>query len=534
MSVRYGAILCGALLLPARGVGQQAAGRPIRWAHVTYLTTASAYIDAGRAEGLRGGDSSRVEVVRGDSAVAVLAVTFLATHQAACDIRGIAVPLVVGDSVRFTPARPEPDSAAAVVRRPPSDTSAPSRRPPGGGLRGRAGLYYLLVQSRDGSGARFTQPAGDLRLFGSGMQGTGLGIAVDARGRRTVQTRADGFGTDAQAQTRVYQASLSWQSPGSPLRFTAGRQYAPVIAPVGLVDGVSAQLDRPGGWGGGLFVGSEPDPFDLGLSGTVTQLGGYVQRRSPIGSVARWGLSGGLSGSYLRSGTNREFLYLQGDYSTRRIFLYASQEVDYYRPWRRIGGEHAFSPTSTFASLMYRPTDAIALTAGIDNRRNVRLYRDVVNPETAFDDAFRRGAWAGLSGRTGRFQAGLDVRGSAGGAPGSAGSATLSVGADRLTHYGLSLRSRSTRYSSVAGGRRGWLQAFTVGVEPGGRGSVQVAGGWRNERSDVAPGTTTVRWVSSDFDFTLARSWLLVLSAYREQGGPGAHDLLYGGLSLRF
>jgi hypothetical protein len=63
---------------------------------------------------------------------------------------------------------------------------------------------------------------------------------------------------------------------------------------------------------------------------------------------------------------------------------------------------------------------------------------------------------------------------------------------------------------------------------------VQVAGGWRNERSDVAPGTTTVRWVSSDFDFTLARSWLLVLSAYREQGGPGAHDLLYGGLSLRF
>jgi hypothetical protein len=314
---------------------------------------------------------------------------------------------------------------------------------------------------------------------------------------------------------------------------TAGRQYAPGIAPVGLVDGVSAQLDRPA-WGGGLFVGSEPDAIDLGLSGTVTQVGGYLQRHSRPGSGARWGLSAGLSGSYLHSGTNREFLYLQGDYATRRIFLYAAQEVDYYRPWRRVAGEHALSPTSTFASLVYRLTDAVSVTAGLDNRRNVRLYRDVVNPETVFDDAFRRGAWAGLSARAGRFQVGLDARASTGSTIGSAGSATLSVGADRLTGWGLSLRSRSTRYSSAAAGRRGWLQAFTVGMEPGGRGSVQLAGGWRSERSDVAGGTATVGWVSSDLDYTLARAWLLVLSAYREQGGPEAHDLLYGGLSFRF
>ncbi|HEY6061679.1 MAG TPA: hypothetical protein VIV10_13895 [Gemmatimonadales bacterium] len=529
--MRYLAIICGVLVLPARASGQQVSAKPMRWAHVTYLTAASAYIDAGKAEGLR--DNSRVEVVRGDSTVAILAVTFLATHQAACDVSGIAAPLVVGDSVRFAPAAPEPDSTTTLTRRPVPEGAAPSRPRGGGVLRGRAGLYYLLIQSQDGSGARFTQPSGDLRLFGGGLGGTGLGIAVDARGRRTVQTRADGFGTDAQAQARVYQASLSWQAPASPLRLTAGRQYAPGIAPVGLLDGVSAQLDRAK-WGGGLFAGSEPDPIDLALSGTVTQLGGYLQRHSRPGAGARWGLSAGLSGSYLHSGTNREFLYLQGDYSTRRISLYAAQEVDYYRPWRRVAGEHALSPTSTFASLVYRLNDAVSVTAGLDNRRNVRLYRDVVNPETVFDDAFRRGAWAGLAARTGRFQIGLDARASAGSSIGSAGSTTLSIGADRLTGWGLSLRSRSTRYSSAAAGRRGWLQAFTVGMEPGGRGSVQVAGGWRNERSDVAGATATVRWVSSDLDYTLARSWLFVLSAYREQGGPEAHDLLYGGLSFRF
>lgn len=523
-------MLCGVLIVPARATGQQPPVKPVRWAHVTYLTTASAYIDAGRAEGLR--DSSRVEVVRGDSTVAVLVVTFLATHQAACDVSGIPATLVVGDAVRFTPAAAEPDSTLVAARQPAQDRS-PSRQPVGGALRGRAGLYYLLIQSQDGSGARFTQPSGDLRLFGNGLGGTGLGIAVDARSRRSVQTLADGFGTNAQGQTRVYQASLSWQAAASPLRLTAGRQYAPGIAPVGLLDGVSAQLDRPG-WGGGLFAGSEPDPIDLALSGTVTQLGGYLQRHSAPASASRWGLSAGLSGSYLHSGTNREFLYLQGDYSTRRASLYAAQEVDYYRPWRRVGGEHALSPTSTFASLVYRLSDAISVTAGLDNRRNVRLYRDVVNPETAFDDAFRRGAWAGLSARAGRFQVGLDARASAGGVSGSAGSTTLSIGADRVTGWGLSLRSRSTRYSSAAAGRRGWLQAFTLGLEPGGRGSVQLAGGWRSERSDLAPATATVNWVSTDVDYTLARSWLLVLSAYRERGGPGAHDLLYGGLSFRF
>ena len=529
--MRYLAIICGVLVLPARASGQQVSAKAMRWAHVTYLTTASAYIDAGKAEGLR--DNSRVEVVRGDSTVAVLAVTFLATHQAACDVSGIAASLVVGDSVRFAPVAPEPDSTSTLTRGPAPEGAAPSRTRAGGVLRGRAGLYYLLIQSQDGSGARFTQPSGDLRLSGGGLGGTGLGIAVDARGRRTVQTRADGFGTDAQAQARVYQASLSWQAPASPLRLTAGRQYAPGIAPVGLLDGVSAQLDRRA-WGGGLFAGSEPDPLDLALSGTVTQLGGYLQRHSRPGTGARWGLSAGLSGSYLHSGTNREFLYLQGDYSTRRVSMYAAQEVDYYRPWRRVAGEHALSPTSTFASLVYRINDAVSMTAGLDNRRNVRLYRDVVNPETVFDDAFRRGAWAGLSARTGRFQIGLDARASAGSSIGSAGSTTLSIGADRLTGWGLSLRSRSTRYSSAAAGRRGWLQAFTMGMEPGGRGSVQVAGGWRNERSDVAGATATVRWVSSDLDYTLARSWLFVVSAYREQGGPEAHDLLYGGLSFRF
>lgn len=534
MSVCECAFLLSALAIASPAAGQGAAARPTRWAHVTYLTPASAYLDAGRAEGLRGGDSSHVEIVRGDSTIAVLRVAFLATHRAACDLTGVPTTLVVGDSVRFTPAAPAPDATAPVLTGAGSvstGTPTPSKRSAGGGLRGRVGLYYLLVRPLDGSGAQVTQPSGDIRLSGNGLAGTGLGLAVDVRGRRSVQTRADGLGSDARTLTRVYQAALAWQVPGSLLRFTAGRQYAPGIAPVGLVDGVAAQVDGSA-WGGGVFVGSEPEPVNLWLSGETTQLGAYVRRHNRTGSAARWGLSAGLSGSYLRGGTNREFLYLQGEYATRRLSVFAAQEVDFYRPWRRVDGEPAISPTSSFATLQLRLSDAVALSAGLDSRRNVRLYRDVVNPETSFDDAFRRGGWAGLSARVGRFQAALDARHSGGGTTGTAGSTTLSLGLDRLTHYGLSVRSRSTRYTSAA--RSGWLQALTLGVEPGGRGSLQVGGGWRSERDSTTARASITRWGSVDGDLSLARSWLLILSASREQGGSASYDLLYAGISYRF
>lgn len=530
MTRRTGGWMLAVVLFAPALVGQRPADSP-RWATVTYLTTASAYIDAGRAEGVSQG--ARLEVFRADTSVAVLRVAFLATHQAACDIVSATVTLAIGDSVRFTPVGPPPDSTAATAAgaRPVVAPVASSR--PGGVLRGRVGFYYFGLRQLDGSGATFSEPSGDLRLSGSGLGQTALGIDLDVRSRRVAQARPDGFGTTAWAQTRVYQARVDWQTPGSPLRLAAGRQFAPGIATVGLVDGVSARLDGPRG-GGGVFVGKQPDPVNLTFSGDITDVGIYVERHSPLDAMThRWSLVGGVSGSYLAAGTNREFLYLQGDYRTRRLSVFAAQEVDYYRPWRRVGGESAFSPTSSFATLQFRLSDAVALTAGLDNRRSVRLYQDVVNPEVAFDDAFRRGAWVGVSARAGRVEAALDSRSSSGGPAGPAASYTASFGADRLTGLGLSLRARATRYTS--GARAGWLQSMSLGVEPWGLGLLQVTGGTRREHADTIPLTASaVQWMSTDLDVNLGRAWALVVSAYREWGGIEAHALVYAGLTLRF
>jgi len=520
-------VLAPSLLILSRPAWSQQPPPPVRWATITYLTTETAYIDAGRAEGVT--PTTVIAVVHGSTAVAQLKVTFLATHQAACALGAGAPPLAVGDSVRFVPA------IVPVDTTPRSSVPLASPRPVasrGGAIGGRVGFYYFTIHQQNGSGGDFSQPSGDVRLLGSDIGGAGLGLDVDIRSRRLTQVRADGLGQTSWAQTRVYQAALSWQAPGSPYRFTAGRLFAPGIVPVGLVDGVSAGFDRTG-WGSAVFVGKQPEPVNLGYSSQITSVGAYLERHSTVNDLARWSLLGGVSGSYLAAGTNREFLYLQGEYGTRRFQAYAAQEIDYYRPWRRVGGESALSPTSTFMTMRLQLTDGIALNTGLDSRRNVRLFQDVINPEVAFDNAFRQGGWVGLSATTGRLYLGVDGRASGGGPTGRAASYTLSLGADRLTSWGLTLRTRSTRYTSVA--RSGWLQALSLGAQPLGRADVQVSGGLRTERdSTLSAATSTTRWVSIDCDMNVGRRWSVVVSAYRERGGIAAHDLLYAGMTLRF
>jgi hypothetical protein len=310
---------------------------------------------------------------------------------------------------------------------------------------------------------------------------------------------------------------------------TAGRQFAPGIAAVGLVDGVSVQVDRRR-WSGGAFAGAEPEPLHLGFSSAVTTLGAYVERHSLVGARTRWSLSAGASGSYRHSGTNREFLYLRGDYRTKRLAINLAQEVDYYRPWRRVGGEKAISPTSSYANVRFQVTQGVHLTTGLDHRRSVRLYDDVVNPVTVFDDTFRRGIWAGVAARFARhFQVSLDGRTNHDSSRGTANTFTLVFGVDRVSPLGVSVRTRSTRYTTPV--RQGWLNSVSLGVEPFGRGSLQLSSGWRSEQG-AAP--TSLRWLSADMDVSVLRSLFVIVSAYQERGGMASHDLLFGGARVRF
>jgi hypothetical protein len=261
-----------------------------------------------------------------------------------------------------------------------------------------------------------------------------------------------------------------------------------------------------------------------------------VQTHSRASAASHWALTLGASGSYDSGQANREFGYVQASYLSPRLWTFFAQEIDYYRPWKAMTGMSQISPTSTFAVLRYQVTRALTLDAGYDNRRNVLLYRDVVNPATVFDDTYRQGMWAGTSVRfSGRYLLGVDARSSRGGPAGRADAYTMSFNASPIAALGATLRSRTTWYSSPQ--LTGWLQSVAIGVTPGGgRLHLELNGGGRQERNVLVdpPVNAWVTWVGADLDLSLQRSWFLIVSANHETGSFDGNNQIYSGLSYRF
>jgi hypothetical protein len=498
-----------------------------RLARITYVTGLSAYVDAGREAGLREGDT--VEVVRGGAAVARLRVAYLASRQASCEQVGSEVPLSVGDTVRFA-LRPTP-AALATAETPEGEPRKAVRSRAFRPIRGRIGARYLYVRARDGA-SDLSQPSLDARLEGSGIGGSPFGINVDLRTRRTATTRANGTSV-ADGRTRVYQAALFLNPAGSPFRLTIGRQFSPSLASLTLFDGALVELNRPA-WGVGAFGGSEPDPIDLGFSRTIQDYGAYFRLHARPGAASRWSVTIGGIASFESGRTNRQFGYLQAAFTSRRFSVFANQEVDYYGSDKQALGEPSLSPTSSFASLRLELVPGLDLHGGVDNRRSVRLYRDVITPEVAFDDSFRQGYWSGVSLAVARrYRLGVDARVSTGGTAGRAEAYTTQLGAERLTRAGLSLRARGTRYLNPI--LSGWLGSLTLGADPLPALHVELNGGLRRENDPRAlPSTTSeVTWVGAGLDLGLGRAWYLMVSGTRESG-LDATDQLYSALSYRF
>ncbi|HEU5170468.1 MAG TPA: hypothetical protein VFU46_08015, partial [Gemmatimonadales bacterium] len=516
--------LCIALAAPAAAQDSVTT----RSAKITYLTSASAYVDAGREQGLREGDL--LDVIRAGAPVARLRVAYLASGQSACEILTTDVALAVGDSVRYA-ARSAPAELATDSAARPLDRRAAARAGRPHALRGRIGLRYLYVRARNGA-SDLSQPSLDLRLDGHGLGGTPFGLSVDLRTRRTATTRSDGSSV-ADGRTRVYQAAVFVSPAGSPFRLTVGRQFSPSLASLSLFDGVLAEVDRPS-WGVAAFGGSEPDPADLGYSSAIKDFGAYFQLHARPASPQRWSVTLGGIASYDGGSANRQFAYLQAAFSSRRLSVFATQEVDYYGAEKQALGEPAVSFTSSFATLRFELASGVDLHGGVDNRRSVRLYRDVVNPEIAFDDAFRRGVWGGLSLRlASRYRLGFDARSSTGGTAGRAEAYTAHLGVERLTRLGFSLRGRGTRYANPA--VTGWLGSLTLGADPVAPLHLELTGGLRQETDPLAiPEDSRVTWFGAGLDLNLGRAWYLMLSATRETGGIDANDQLYGALSYRF
>ena len=510
-----------------------------RMASVTYISGQSIYVNAGRLDGVREGMS--LELLHGGSVIATLRVAFLASHSSACEtVSSTGVP-VVGDSVRYHPSRDQGTIASTDsvrVQAQPQARSLSWKRP----IRGRIGFQYLSVgqPSTSGGMSSYRQPSADVHVEGAGLVDGMVGFIVDARSRRTIGPRDTLAATLPDEKTLVYQAAVSVTHQESGTRLSVGRQYSAAIPSVGLFDGATVELNRPG-WGVGVFSGAQPDVVTMQFSPDVRETGAWVQLHNrPDGSLP-WSLSSGAIGSRDVGQLDRQFGFAQLMVNSQLVSVYAMQEIDVNSGWKRAAGEPAVSPTSTFASVFVRPMDDLSIQAGVDNRRNVRLYRDYVNPETTFDDAFRQGVWGGASYAILHvLRVGADARFSRGGPTGEADGYTASLGVGPFLSRRLELRTRSTSFRTAS--TAGWLHSLTAGADPLELLHLELNGGVRTQHLTDSLGTSGVipiaapadAWFGASADLNVGRSWYFLVSGTRDNSGSDVTTLLYCTMSFRF
>lgn len=525
----------GAQELPVsqpRPAGPPAAAAPqgnVGWARVTYLSGPTVYLDAGTKQGLKIG--AHVEVLRGATLVAELVVEYVSSNRASCSVARSLATVAVGDSARYTPAKAEARVAGANTSGTGGAGSTPSsRRSTSRPIRGRVGVRYLHIDPGLGPRNVVNQPAFDLRLDGRNLGGTPLGLTVDIRAYRAGSTRSSAGPSNV---TRVYQSALEFSPTGSGARLAVGRQLSGALSTIGLFDGAALDVDR-NRWGVGGIIGTQPEPAGFGLSGAVREYGAYVQVHNAKNTSPLWSNTFGAIGSYNKGEIDREFAYVQSMVNARAVSLYVAQEVDFNRGWKKDEERKSAVPTSTFALMRIAVTNDVSVNVGYDSRRSIRLYRDFITPETAFDDSFRRGVWGGAAVTLlNRIRLSADARQSSGGTSGSTQSYTSVVGVSRLTPLQLGVHARYTSYSGDVA--RGSLGSGSVELTPFGTLHLEAGSGVRNDQQATAvTRSPQVTWQEMNADVGIGRSLYLLLSTYRETGSLTKNAQTYIALSYRF
>ena len=510
-----------------------AAADETRATKITYVTESSVYVESGTDDGLNVGD--KVEILQGDKTVAVLEVTYAATHKSVCGRIASDVKLAVGDTARFTPRFPHGPMVAA--QGPPAlggpvAPSPPAPPPPHRlGLRGRVGLRYFWVKQSD-AGLEYRQPMLDLRVDGTHVLGSAFDLGVDMRARRTYRSFENGNST-SEGRNRLYSAFVAWRPNDSPLRVALGRQFSPSLGGVSIFDGALVEY-RKSGFAAGAFLGNPPDPVSFAHSSEIREEGAFVEFGSPIGAPRRWVLTTGAVTSTSHGEVNRDYLYVQGFYDNRSLSLYGLGEADVNRGWRKEAEGKTWSLTSGTVSARYRFGESFSVDGGFDDRRSVRIYRDYISPETEFDDRYRRGTWAGFDGRAGtHFGYGVNARRSDDGNGNKADSYTLSLRFIRLTAWGLDVRTRSTHYTSEH--LKGWLHSVNASAAITDRSQFGAYVGTRNETAlDLFVQQGRLNWIGVDYDIVFTRHWMFILNLEKNSGQNESNQQMFATVTYRF
>jgi hypothetical protein len=409
------ALVGGLVVAPTRPVVAQGDSARVDSAQVSYRTTDIVFFSAGRAEGVRVGDTVSV-VGDGGSVLARAVVLSAAPHTASARLLGTDVPVAVGQRVRFDArlATEAADSLAATRDSTPAlrgdtaqgaDSAARAEAPPpprGRWVRpdprARGGIQIEEIGSSTGSTGALTsyQTVGSVFLMAPLLSGVELRTRISGRWRSGAAARTtglDGFrAIPYELQLRLGPAEGAWSA-------SLGR-FVPTEAPgLGYLDGARLEVRLGSQQRLGVVAGFVPEVANLSVS-TATKRGGVY---------LAFGGSGALAGSLSAAadwsaGARRRTLVASQTYwrLLDHLWLSASAEVDIGSPSMTV---HGLQLTNGYANLRMDLPLGFRGSVGVESHQAILLWESV----QAGDSTPLAGRLNGLSASLGRDILGFRV-----------------------------------------------------------------------------------------------------------------------------
>jgi hypothetical protein len=374
--------------LPSRLLAQADSAR------VSYRTTEIAFFTAGRAEGVRVGDTVAV-LGAGDAMVARAVVVSASLHASSARLLGTEVQVAVGQRVRFEAhvAAEDADSTAAAqdsagalraeayTAGPRADSAArvevPVRRAraPRQPQRLSGGLQVEEMASSTGPTGALTsyQTVGGLYLNAPLVSGVELRTRVSARWRSGAAGRStglDGF------RAIPYELQLRLGVPGGWWSASIGRFVPTEAAGLGYLDGARLELRLGAQQRVGIVGGLVPSAADLSVS-TATKRGGIYWAFGGSGALA-----GSLSAAAdWSAGARRRTLVASQTYWRLfgHLWLSASAEVDVGSPSMTV---HGLQLTNGYASLRMDLPLGFRGSVGVESHQAILLWESVMAGDT--------------------------------------------------------------------------------------------------------------------------------------------------------
>lgn len=548
------------LLLPAPGWAQSAELRSIF--KVKYVAAGVVYLDGGRSAGLEKGQrltikrsglselpSGGAAEVRATRILGEVEVVSLAETSAVCEIRKQSDTLAAGDLaylskdavearlreqvaagarqypivVAFDDGDPLDEEQRAEVPRP--------KLPEINRARGRLGMDYSSITTRDGTSSRSAQLGVLLRMDVTRIAGTYWNFTSNIRGRLNAQSNSLAAETIRDLVNRTYQVGFLYANPGSRWQVGVGRLYVPWAASLSSVDGGYLGYRIGSHVTTGFFAGSAPDPTSWNYDPRRRQAAAFVGIEGGSFQSVHFSSNAGVGVSSLGWRVERHFAYVESNLNLRQnLSIYHALEAD--RARLPVSGTSTVGVSRSYATLRFQPHRVLSLDLSHNYFRDIPTFDPLLIGTGLVDKLL----FQGLSGG-GRLQLPkhISLYGSVGisnrtGDPRASGNHLYGITLGNIWRSGI---RADVRYSDFDGSYgTGRYRSASISREMGEHFRWEIQGGLQSLRS-MLTNQTESSFVGGTLDWFLGNHYFIE-SGFTLQRGDRPYDQWFTTMGYRF